>query len=98
MPENRPYQNPMALAALLVSLVPLLTSLSMVGLKYGVGPKALLYYFAMGSGFLLFGLVVVGSALAVVALSRTGGRRDLRIHAAFASLVASILLVALFAR
>lgn len=96
LPVDRPYHNPMALTALLVSLIPLLTSLSMLALKHGVGPKAILYYFAMGSGFFLFGLVIVGSALAVVAMTRTGGRRDLRIHAAFASLVLAMILVALF--
>lgn len=98
MSNEQPYRNPMAVTALLVSLVPLLTSLTMVALKLGVGPQTVLFYFAELTGFFHLGLVVIGSALAVVALTRTNGRHDLRIYAAFISCLISLLLLVLFAR
>lgn len=86
MPDQK---NPMALTALLVSLVPFLSTLAMLGLKTGIGPRAVLYQIAQVSGFVAFGLIVMGTGLSVVALARSE-RRDWRILTAFALQALSI--------
>jgi len=90
MSDRSTYQNPMARTALLVSLIPCVISLSLVGLKLGVGPQTLLYYVAQ-AGVVLFALIVVGSGLGLVAYVRAGGHRDLRIPAAFALQLAAVI-------
>ncbi|MFZ5826030.1 MAG: hypothetical protein ACOY94_17175 [Bacillota bacterium] len=74
--------NPMASTALLTNLAPFLTGLAMLGLKYQVGPKALLFWASQLGGFFMFGLMVVGSAFILVAYTRSEGVRDWRIPAA----------------
>lgn len=91
MSDRSTYQNPMARTALLVSLIPCVVSLSMVGLKIGIGPLTLLYYISQAGGLALFALIVVSSGLGLVAYVRAGGHRDLRILAAFGLLLVSVL-------
>lgn len=97
MSNDRPPANPMALAALLTNLVPFLTGLAMLGLKWGLGPKPLLFWASQLGGFFLFGLMVVGSALLLVAYTRSERRRDWRIPAAALLLLLSLAEVILFA-
>lgn len=89
-------RNPMALFALLVNLVPFLTGLAMLGLKWEIGPKPLLFWAAQLGGFLQFGLMVVGSAFVLIAYTRSEGR-DWRIPAAGLLLLLSLAEVILFA-
>ena len=89
--------NPAASLALLASLFPFLASVSMLALKAGIGPRWLVYPFAQITGALMMGLIVVGSALAVVALARSR-QRDLRIFGAIALLLLAIGLFAAFLR
>lgn len=88
--------NPIVMSALLLNLVPLLTGLAMLGLKYAVGPSPAVLGLPTGRGF-LFGLVVVGSALILVAYTPSEGR-DWRIPAAGLLLILSLAEVILFAR
>jgi formate hydrogenlyase subunit 3/multisubunit Na+/H+ antiporter MnhD subunit len=79
--------NSMALYALLVSLIPLIAALALLGLQYNVGPQTLLFYLAHFSGvFALLGMVV-GSALCIIAMARSQGRWDHRISLAIAALI-----------
>jgi len=95
--EKAPDQNPLALTALLVSLVPFLSALSLLALRAGIGPKTLLYWVAEAGGGLLFGLLVIGSGLSFAALTRSKGR-DWRVPTSFAILAMSLVGVFLFAR
>lgn len=90
------HRNPMALTALLVNLVPFLTGLAMLGLKFDVGPQGLFFWASQLGGFFMFGLMVVGSALILVAYTRSEGR-DWRIPAALLLLLLSLSEVILFA-
>ncbi len=79
MSNPAPYRNPMAWLALVVSLAPFLTGLSLLGIQRGVGPQTLLSWLAHLSGPLMLALIVAGSALNLIAGMRTEGRRDWRI-------------------
>lgn len=94
--SNHTYRNPLALYALLLSLIPFLAALSMLGLQFGIGPVPLLYLIAQAGGVFLFFLIVVGSGLALAALARADGRRDLRIYAAFLLQLLSVGSVVIF--
>lgn len=96
MSPRSPGQDRTALNALLISLVPFFSTLSMLALKLGFGPRNLLYPIAQVSGFLVFGLIVIGSALCMVAWSNLGGRRDWRIPAAFTLQILSVGMFLLF--
>lgn len=86
MSHRSSQSNSMALYALLVSLVPLIAALALLGLQYKVGPQTLLFYLAHFSGvFALLGMVV-GSALCIIALSRSQGRWDHRVSLAMVAL------------
>lgn len=74
MPHPTDKSSPMGLYALLASLLPFFSALSMLLLKLGVGPEQLLYQVANLTGTLLFGLLVIASALSLVALARSGRR------------------------
>jgi hypothetical protein len=74
-----PYRNPMALLALLVSLIPFSVTLAMLAVKFGVGPVKFLALISLLTGPFLLLSLVVGSALLLVAWTRSDGRRDLRI-------------------
>lgn len=91
MSDRSTYQNPMAKTALLVSLIPCVVSLSMVGLKIGIGPHTMLFYISQVGGPALLALIVISSGLGLVAYVRAGGHRDLRISAAFALVLVSVL-------
>ncbi len=90
-------QNPLALTALLVSLVPFLSALSLLSLKAGIGPKTAMYWVAEVGGVLLFGLLVIGSGLSFAALTRSKSR-DWRVPTAFALLALSLVGVFLFVK
>lgn len=92
--DNR---NPMALIALAVNLAPFLTGLAMLGLKWEIGPEPLLFWASQLGGFFMFGLMVVGSALILVAYTRSA-RRDWRIGTAGVLFLLSLAEVILFAR
>lgn len=83
MPTEKSYRNPMALYALLVSLPPFLFTLLMLAVQFGVGPTTLLYQIVQAGGNILFGVMVIGMALSVVAKARTEGHRDWRVTTAF---------------
>lgn len=87
MSHRSSQSNPIALFALLASLVPLIAALALLGLQYNVGPQTLLFYIAHLSGvFALLGMVV-GSALCLVAIARSQGRWDHRISLAIVALL-----------
>jgi hypothetical protein len=73
---------PVPLLALLVSAIPFVTALAMLGLQAGVGPTAVLYWIAQTS-VISMALIVVGSGLALAALVQAE-RHDWRIYTAFA--------------
>lgn len=83
MTEQKPYRNPAAVTALLLALLPFLTSLTMLGLQRGINPWGLFYLFSQLAGVLLLGLMVISSAFGVVALARSEGKRDWRIPVSF---------------
>lgn len=87
MSAQQPYRNPMALTALLVSLVPFVSALSMLGLKHGVGPLTLMYLISHVGGAVSMFLIILGSGLTLAAWARTDGRRDVRIYASVLFLV-----------
>ncbi len=91
MSDRSTYQNPMARTALLVSLIPCVVSLSMIGLKLEIGPLTLFYYISQVGGFILFALIVLCSGFGLVAYVQAGGHRDLRIGATFALLAVSVI-------
>lgn len=97
MSAPTPARNPMALTALLVSLIPFLTGLAMLGLKFEIGPRSVLYWASQVGGVALFGLVVIGSAFILIASVRSE-RRDWRIPTAGLLLILSVVEVFLFAR
>lgn len=84
-------RNSLIWLALAVSFVPFLSTLSMLGLQAGIGPRFLFYIFAQVTGVFLMFLIVIGSALAVVALGRSNERHDIRIYATFLFCLLSIL-------
>lgn len=91
------HNNPMARTALLTNLVPFLTGLAMLGLKYHVGPKPLLFWTSQLGGFFMFGLMILGSAFILIAYTRSEGQRDWRIPLAGLLLLLSLVEVYLFA-
>ncbi len=97
MPAPEPYRNPMAAFALFTSITAFLISLAMLGLKFGVGPATVLYWIAQVGGALFFGLVVVGSGLAVIAMARTAERKDRRVPLSFLLLLLSVVCFIAFA-
>jgi|GEM_PF-4691857 len=96
MSNPTPYRNPMALLALVVSLVPSLTGLALLGLRYGVGPQVLLGWLALLSGPVMLALIVAGSALNLIAGMRTEGRRDWRVPTAWLLWLLAVGSLALF--
>ncbi|MFZ5816990.1 MAG: hypothetical protein ACOY93_17140 [Bacillota bacterium] len=90
-------RNPMALGALMLNLLPFLTGLAMLGLKWGIGPRALLFWASQLGGFFLFGSMVVGSALTMIAAMRAEGRDWLVTAAALLWILAAVEIVLFFA-
>lgn len=88
-------QRPLGLYALLLNIVPFLTGLAMLGLKWQIGPKSLTYWTSQVGGFFMFGLMIVGSAFILIATVQTE-RRDWRIYAATLLLLLTIIELVLF--
>lgn len=90
MTEQKSYRNPAALTALLLALLPFVTSLTMLGLQRGINPWGLFYMFSQLAGVLLLGLMVISSAFGIVALARAERQRDWRIPGTFLLLLVTI--------
>lgn len=95
MSSSDDHRNPAALTALLINLVPFLTSLAMLGLKWEIGPKPMLFWASQLGGFFLFGCMIVGSAFTLIAFMRAE-RRDWRVSAAAGLWAAAAVAIGLF--